>query len=142
MSQAVAQPQSNAPIKALVPMIRVSDVERSATFYQLLSFQIGNYVPREASPMHWAWLYQPAAPNWKTGANLMLVRGETKLEGEPPVVLYLYAADLIALRQQLIDGGIKVGSIVYPWYLPKGEFELHDPDGYTVMVGQSDDGSP
>ena len=142
MSQAAAQPQSNAPIKALVPMIRVSDVERSARFYELLSFQVGNYVPREARPMRWAWLYQPAAPNWKTGANLMLVSGEAKIEGEPPVVLYLYAADLVALRQQLIDGGIRVGAITYPWYLPKGEFELHDPDGYTVMVGQSDDGSP
>lgn len=92
--------------------------------------------------MHWAWLYQPQAPNWKTGANLMLVRSEEKSKSELPVILYLYAVDLIALRQRLIDGGITVGAITYPWYLPKGEFELHDPDGYIVMVGQSDEGSP
>ena len=142
MSEAAAQPQSKAPVNALVPMIRVADVERSAKFYQLLGFEIGNYVPREAPPMHWAWLYQPEAPNWKTGANLMLVRGEEKFECELPVVLYLYAADLVGLRQRLIQGGTRVGAITYPEYLPKGEFELHDPDGYTVMVGQSYEGSP
>lgn len=92
--------------------------------------------------MGWAWLYQPQAANWKTGANLMLLRGEEKLEGKPLVVLYLYAADLIALRQQLIDDGLTVGAITYPWYLPKGEFELHDPDGYAVMVAQTFEGSP
>ena len=104
MSEAAAQPQSKAPIKALVPMIRVADVERSAKFYQLLGFEIGNYVPREAPPMHWAWLYQPEAPNWKTGANLMLMRSEEKPQHELPVVLYLYTPDLVALRQQLIGG--------------------------------------
>jgi hypothetical protein len=123
-------------------MIRVADVERSVKFCQLLGFKIGNYVPREASPMHWAWLYQPEAPNWRTGANLMLVRGEEESQHELPVVLYLYAEDLVALRQQLIEGGLTVGAITYPWYLPKGEFELHDPDGCTVMVGQSYEESP
>jgi catechol 2,3-dioxygenase-like lactoylglutathione lyase family enzyme len=123
-------------------MIRVADVERSAKFYQLLGFEIGNYVPREAPPMHWAWLYQPQAPDWKTGANLMLVHSEEKPQHELPVVLYLYAGDLVALRQQLIEGGLTVGAITDPWYLPKGEFELHDPDGYTVMVGQSCEESP
>ena len=142
MSQAAVQPQIAAPINALVPMIRVADVERSAKFYELLGFQIGNYVPREAPPMHWAWLYQPGAPNWKTGANLMLVRSKEQSGGEQPVVLYLYAAELVALRQQLIGMGVNVSAITYPEYLPKGEFELHDPDGYTVMVGQSYEGSP
>ena len=142
MSEAAVQPQSAAPINALVPMIRVAEVERSAKFYELLGFQIGNYVPREAPPMHWAWLYQPGAPNWKTGANLMLVRSKEQSGGEQPVVLYLYAADLVALRQQLIGMGVNVSAITYPEYLPKGEFELHDPDGYTVMVGQSYEGSP
>src|SRR5438067_7493043 len=64
-----------APINAVVAMIRVREVERSAEFYRRLGFEIGNYVPRDEPPMHWAWLYQPNAPNWKTGANLMLTRG-------------------------------------------------------------------
>jgi catechol 2,3-dioxygenase-like lactoylglutathione lyase family enzyme len=142
MSEAAVQPQSTAPINALVPMMRVADVERSAKFYELLGFEIGNYVPREAPPMHWAWLYQPGAPNWKTGANLMLVRGKEQADSEQPVVLYLYAAELVTLRQQLMQTGVKVGAITYPEYLPKGECELHDPDGYTVMVAQSYERSP
>src|SRR5919108_5934659 len=101
MSEAAVQPQSAAPINALVPMIPVADVERSAKFYELLGFQIGNYVPREAPPMHWAWLYQPGAPNWKTGANLMLTRTSRPMpldREEPHVLFYLYARDLKALR--------------------------------------------
>ena len=136
------QPQSRAPINALVPMIRVADVERSVEFYRSVGFEIGNHVPREKPPMQWAWLYQAEAPNWKTGANLMLARHEDKSQKQLSVILYLYAADLAALRQQLIDRGISVGVISYPSYLPKGEFELHDPDGYTVMVGQSYEQSP
>ena len=91
-------------------MIRVADVERSVQFYKFLGFQIGNYVPHEKPPIHWAWLYQPDAPNWKTGANLMLVRGNGG-GSEPPVVLYLYAADLVRLRKSLIDAGLKVSEI-------------------------------
>jgi hypothetical protein len=32
-------------------MIHVADVERSAAFYRLLGFEVGNAVPREG-PMH------------------------------------------------------------------------------------------
>ena len=38
-----------APISGLVPMIHVADVERSAAFYRLLGFEIGNAVPRGGS---------------------------------------------------------------------------------------------
>jgi len=33
---------NTAPISGLVPMIHVADVERSAAFYRLLGFEIGN----------------------------------------------------------------------------------------------------
>ena len=62
-----------APISGLVPMIHVAEMERSVTFYRLIGFEIGNYVPREG-PMHWAWLYAPKAADWKRGPNLMLTR--------------------------------------------------------------------
>src|SRR5690348_15862957 len=129
MSEAAVQPQSAAPINALVPMIRVADVERAAKSYKLLGFQIGNYVPREAPPMHWAWLRQDGSPTWTTGANLLLVRSIEQSGGEQPVVLYLYAADLVALRQQLIAKELSVSALTYTEHLPVGEFELHNPDG-------------
>jgi hypothetical protein len=52
--------EANAPLTRLVPMIQVADVERSAAFYRLLGFEIGNKVPRSGTP-HWAWLYAPKA---------------------------------------------------------------------------------
>jgi len=134
-----------ATINAVVAMVHVSDVERSAEFYRHLGFEVGNYVPREAPPMHWAWLYQPNAANWKTGAHLMLVRDSRpnpQDREEPHVLFYLYARDLKGLRAELVAKGLKPGEIEYPEYLPKGEFGLNDPDGYLLMIGQSYEQSP
>jgi catechol 2,3-dioxygenase-like lactoylglutathione lyase family enzyme len=43
------------PITGVVPLILVADIERSAAFYRLLGFEIGNYQPRTGEK-HWAWL--------------------------------------------------------------------------------------
>ena len=126
------------PITGLVAMIRVTDVERSAGFYRLLGFEIGNSVPREGSPMHWAWLYAPQVPEWKRGPNLMLTRAEHPMNAAPEeVVFYLYAADLPGLRANLLARNISVSEITYPDYLPDGECTVNDPDGYTLMIAQS-----
>ena len=58
------------------------------------------------------------------------------------VLFYLYAGDLPGLRQTLIEQGLSVGDIGYPDYLPKGEFQMHDPDGYTLMIAQSAPDTP
>ena len=133
---------SKAPVSGIVAMIHVADVERSAKFYRLLGFEIGNRVPREGKP-HWAWLYAPKAANWKHGPNLMVTRTEKPVNVKAQQVLfYLYAADLKSLRKQLITAGVKVGGICYPEYLPKGEFETHDPDGYLLMIAQATHDTP
>ena len=137
-SQAVKAP----PISGVVAMIHVADPERSIGFYRLLGFEVGNRVP-PAGPIGWAWLYQPDAPNWKTGANLMITRTSRPLNPEAQDVLfYLYAKDLVALRQRLIDEGVKVSEISHPDYLPEGEFGMNDPDGYCLMVAQSGKDTP
>jgi catechol 2,3-dioxygenase-like lactoylglutathione lyase family enzyme len=118
-------------------MIHVADVERSAAFYRLMGFEIGNYVPR-SGPLHWAWLYAPRAADWKRGPNLMLTRSACAIDATAQDVLfYLYAADLTSLRSMLLSKGIDAGEISYPDYLPKGEFRVQDPDGYTLMIAQS-----
>ena len=146
MAEAAATSIKPATINAVVAMVHVADVERSAEFYRLLGFEIGNYVPRDCPPpMQWAWLYQPKAPNWKHGANLMLVRDSRpnpQDREEPHVLFYLYAHDLKGLRVELVAKGLKPGEIEYPEYLPQGEFCLHDPDGYLLMIGQSYEQSP
>jgi catechol 2,3-dioxygenase-like lactoylglutathione lyase family enzyme len=138
------QPQVSevAPLTGLVPMIRVADVERSAAFYRLLGFEIGNKVPRTGSP-HWAWLYAPKVANWKFGPNLMLVGGKSEIKPDSEVVLfYLYATNLPELRNSLIAEDVKVSEIEYPEYLPQGEFKTQDPDGYCLMVAQSGPNTP
>lgn len=130
------------PITGLVAMVHVADVERSAAFYRLLGFEIGNRVPKTGQPQ-WAWLYAPGAPDWRRGANLMLARTERPLQPEAQDVLfYFYASNLVALREKLLLDGTKPGEIKYPDYLPKGEFSLKDPDGYRLMVAQSTDDTP
>jgi hypothetical protein len=126
-----------APITGLVPMIHVASVERSAEFYRLLGFEIGNSVP-PAGPMHWAWLYAPKAADWKRGPNLMLTRSACTIDPSAQAVLfYLYAADLKALRRMLLTKGVEAGEISHPDYLPQGEFRVQDADGYTLMIAQS-----
>lgn len=123
-------------------MIHVADVERSARFYRLLGFEIGNRVPAEGT-MEWAWLYAPKAPDWKRGPNLMLTRSGRAIDAEAQDVLfYLYAADLAGLRDDLLAAGISAGAIAYPEYLPDGEFRAQDPDGYTLMIAQSTADTP
>jgi catechol 2,3-dioxygenase-like lactoylglutathione lyase family enzyme len=137
--------KDSAPVRSIVAMIRVADVMTSAKFYRNLGFEIGNAVPRECPPFHWAWLYQPKAPNWKTGANLMLVSGEVPGTAESraeTVLFYLYAQDLKSLREELLAEGFRASEISYPEFLPEGEFRLLDPDGYTLMIAQSGHDTP
>ena len=131
------------PVRGLVPMIHVSDVERSATFYRLLGFEIGNAVPRGDGPKEWVWLYAPAVADWKRGPNLMLTRSSRSIKpSAQDVLFYLYASDLIELRAHLLDSGLAPGKIDYPEYLPAGEFRLNDPDGYCLMIAQSASDTP
>jgi catechol 2,3-dioxygenase-like lactoylglutathione lyase family enzyme len=134
--------KSAPPISSIVAMIHVSDVERSAQFYRRLGFEIGNRVPARGVP-HWAWLYSPAAPDWRRGANLMLARTGRALQPEAQDVLfYLYASNLRALREQLLANGVEAGPIEYPEYLPEGEIRVIDPDGYCLMIAQSTPETP
>ena len=130
------------PVSGLVPMLHVTDVERSVEFYRLLGFEVGNYQPREGQK-HWVWLYAPRAADWRRGPNLMLTRSECAIDARVQEVLfYLYASDLKALRSTLIAHGLSASEITHPEYLPAGEFRIEDPDGYTLMVAQSSDDTP
>ena len=134
--------KSMMPVTGLVPMISVSDVEQSLEFYNLLGFAVGNRVPRQGR-MNWAWLYAPNAPDWRRGPNLMLSRAEREIDSATKGVLfYFYATDLVGLRAELMSAGKGPGPIKYPEYLPKGEFAVQDPDGYRLMVAQTDSDTP
>jgi hypothetical protein len=76
---------NSAPVRALVAMIHVADVERSVDFYRLLGFEVGTFVP-PIGPMHWAWLYAPKAKDWRRGPNLMVTRKKCAINPDAAVV--------------------------------------------------------
>lgn len=128
---------SPALVRGLVPMIHVTDVERSTEFYRLLGFEVGNAMP-QTGPKDWVWLYSPQAADWRRGPNLMLTRSECPIDGaRQEVLFYLYASDLKSLRTKLMGSGVLASDITYPEYLPAGECRVQDPDGYTLMIAQS-----
>ncbi len=139
----MANPNPNSPpITGLVPMLHVADMDRSIAFYQHLGLEIGNREPKIGA-IHWCWLYAPKAADWKRGPNLMLATSECAIDAQAQSFLfYLYATDLITLREELLAKGLKPGPIKHPDYLPKGEFRLQDPDGYTLMIAQSAPDTP
>jgi len=119
------------PLGGLVPMAHVVDVGRSIDFYGQLGFETRNKLEQDRQ-IFWAWL-----TNGK--AHLMLSRADGAVNaGEQAVLFYLYAPDVASYRAELAARGIKVGPIIYPFYMPEGEFRIDDPDGYCLLVGQTD----
>jgi hypothetical protein len=110
-------------------MTFVGDVGRSIEFYSRLGFAVGNtQAPEGAIEPVWAWLQCG-------GAQLMLARASHSVDPEAQGVLfYLYVPDVAAFRAELVAGGLEAGEIKYPFYAPRGEFALTDPDGYALMI--------
>ena len=112
----------------LVPMISVSDVERSITFYRHLGFEVDNTFACEGETKpSWAWLQSGEA-------QLMLSATSQPIADKPTVLFYVYTEDVAAARASLVEAGLNPGEITTPFYSPRGEFELVDPDGYVIMV--------
>jgi len=114
--------------QSLVPMASVADVERSIAFYHHLGFEVGNTFACEGETKpSWAWL--------RSGnAQLMLSATNEAITDKLTVLFYVYTDDVAAARTSLIESGLKPGEITTPFYAPRGEFELVDPDGYVIMI--------
>ena len=130
-----AEPESRtppAPVTDLIPFVHVADVGRSVAFYELLGFVVGDTYEIDGR-LDWASL--------QCGdAKLMLAHaGEPVHPGQQAVLFYLYSHDLRALQQHLRAHGVRVGGIVDGSPGPKQEMRLRDPDGYVLMVAQTDD---
>jgi hypothetical protein len=113
-------------------MAHVADVGRAIDFYRQLGFETRSTFAPEGTTV-WAWL-----TNGK--AHLMVTRADGPVNaGEQAVLFYLYSPNLAAYRAELAAREVKVGPITYPFYMPEGEFRIEDPDGYVLLVGQSDE---
>jgi catechol 2,3-dioxygenase-like lactoylglutathione lyase family enzyme len=119
----------NVPIRSLVPMAHVRNVEQSIEFYRKLGFEVGgDFVPQGRDTLSWAWLESG-------GANLMLaLADEPVVPDQQAVLFYLYCDDVPATRFRLQEAGVVAGPIEYPFYAPRGEFRVTDPDGYVLMI--------
>ena len=119
-------------VRAFVPMIYVASVPRSIAFYRILGFVETNaHTPEGAIEPVWAWL--------RSGdAQLMLARGTAPVDPEKPAGLfYAYCDDVDAFRTMVVEAGIDAGSIARPFYAPRGEFRIVDPDGHVVMISHT-----
>jgi hypothetical protein len=115
--------------RSLVPFAHVASVAGSIAFYRKLGFEVRNtFVPAGDSDPAWAWL----EADW---ARLMLGKADIPVVPDQQAVLfYLYCDDVPATRSAIERSGVAVGDIAYPFYAPQGEFRVHDPDGYVLMI--------
>lgn len=130
-------------------MLHVSDVQVSADFYAGLGMELLSRFGPEGEP-YWAHLGHQQA-------HVMFTRaGGPVNPRDQAVVLYLYSTDLEFLRETLIGKGVANGGkylgesegefprsgmlfdITAPHYMPRGEMRVHDPDGYVLLIGQTD----
>lgn len=108
------------------PMFHATSLERSIAFYELLGFELID--TDRSTPLGWARLHCE-------GGAIMLVKSDRPIDAaRQEVSLYMYTADLPALRAHLITQGLAPTAICYPGYLPSGEMHLNDPDGYAVGI--------
>ena len=45
--------------------------------------------------------------------------------------------DVAAFRSKLLEAGVDGGPVRHPFYAPRGEFRVTDPDGYALMVSHT-----
>lgn len=117
-------------ITSFIPLASVRSVPASAEFYRRLGFEIENtFTPDGQTEPSWASLASGRA-------RLMLARSSEPagLAAPPSVLFYAYCEDVAALRARLLSEGMEAGPIQFPFYAPRGEFRIQDPDGFTIMV--------
>jgi len=115
--------------KQLVALAYVADMRRSVAFYEGLGFEVGySHTDPGSGELAWAALE-------RGNAALMLGKATAPVDaGQQAVMFYLYFDDIVATRAALAARGLAVGPMAYPFYCPKGEFRLEDPDGYVLML--------
>ncbi len=119
--------------EALVPMLPVTDVTRAIDFYRQLGFEVGGtHTPEGLSAPVWAWLR-------RGGTHMMINRAEAPITAtHASASVWVYTKDVQSAHAALRSRGLDVGTIDHPPYNPRGEFHVHDPDGYAIFIAHAD----
>lgn len=119
--------------KQIVAMVSVADVPRSIAFYRHLGFTVANsFTPPDEETPGWAWLESG-------NASLMIAKAEEPVvPKQQGVLFYLYVDDVAAAHETLSAAELNPSAITTPFYAPRGEFSLVDPDGYCLMMTHAD----
>jgi ketosteroid isomerase-like protein/predicted enzyme related to lactoylglutathione lyase len=128
---AVVPPAPEHRVSGLIPFVHVEDVQRSIDFYHHLGFTLASVYKYKGTPV-WAELDSERA-------QLMVSTDGDPIEPTGQgVQFYLYSSDLAALREQLLNAGIDAGEIEDGTPGPRQQMQLTDPDGYVLMVAQTE----
>ena len=118
-----------SPVRSLIPMVQVKSVPTAIGFYGRLGFKVENtFTPSDEKEPSWAYLVSDRAQIMVATAD------EPVIPSQQAVLFYTYSDDVPGLREHLIAEGIQAAPIQYPFYAPRGEFRIQDPDGYVIMV--------
>jgi catechol 2,3-dioxygenase-like lactoylglutathione lyase family enzyme len=126
-------------LNALLPMLSVSDLKRTMSFYRdRLGFQAVN-------------TFGDPEPRWcmmdRDGVRIMFNQPPSKeMEKLPPQakdfqIYYFYPDDVAGLHSGWKSAGLPVTDPRVTHYGMK-EFELRDPDGYWLWFGQNTSDPP
>jgi catechol 2,3-dioxygenase-like lactoylglutathione lyase family enzyme len=108
------------------PLLHVAEIERSIRFYETLGFTTVD--TDGAKPLGWARLH------CEGGALMLALAEDAIVSSVQGVLFYMYTPDLAALRERLVNAGLKMSEIRHPPYMPSGEVAMKDPDGYVVLI--------
>lgn len=146
-------PGVQATVNRLVPFVHVADVDASLVFYGFLGLEPETTMQDPEGRTFWA-----MARN--RDAEIMLARASGPIDAEQQAVLfYFYSQNIKALRRYLLSSGLRdagtytgrattedTSSSVYQVtqrdYMPGGEMRVVDPDGYVILVGQTEEHKP
>ncbi len=120
-----------ALVEGLAPFVHVSDIVASVAFYGLLGFVVGDTY-EEDGELRWAALSVG-------GSTFMLAQADDVVDPNADTIFfYLYASDLVGLRDHLVAHGATVGPIVDGTPGPRRQMRVTDPDGFCLMVASPD----
>jgi len=109
------------------PMLHVAEIERSIRFYELLGYKTID--TDGCKPLGWARLH------CEDGSAVMFLRAEHAINASAQAfMIYLYTPNLSELREHLAAHGVSASPIKHPPYMPSGQINLTDPDGYLIEI--------